>query len=144
MHFVTGGAYNGKSKWVKNFYGLTEDHCWKSAYDQTKIPLNVSRFYGDVVVLEGVEQWLKGLTVESGLEECRAIWQSLLGIWRTWESERHERTVVIIGTDITKGIVPMEKEERDWRDLTGWAYQDLAAVADRVDVIWYGLNQQLK
>lgn len=144
MHFVTGGAYNGKSKWVKNFYGLTEDHCWKSAYDQQKIPLNVSRFYGEVVVLEGVEQWIKGLTVDSGHEECRAIWQSLLGIWRSWESEQQARTVVIIGADITKGIVPMEKEDRDWRDLTGWAFQDLAAVADRVDVIWYGLNQQLK
>ena len=144
MHFVTGGAFNGKSKWVKTYYGLTENHCWKSGFDKPKIPLDVSRFYGNVVVLEGVEHWIKGLTLESEPEECRAIWRSLLGIWQSWESENQDRTVVIIGTDITKGIVPREKEERDWRDVTGWAFQDLALKADRVDVIWYGLNQQLK
>ncbi|WP_394172482.1 hypothetical protein [Guptibacillus hwajinpoensis] len=51
---------------------------------------------------------------------------------------------MIIGTDITQGILPFEREEQDWRELTGWAYQDLTDAADRVDVIWYGLNQQLK
>ncbi|KMM36726.1 bifunctional adenosylcobinamide kinase/adenosylcobinamide-phosphate guanylyltransferase [Guptibacillus hwajinpoensis] len=144
MHFVTGGANNGKAKWVKSFYGLTEIHYWKSPSDKPKIPIDVSRFYGNVVVLERMEEWIKGLTEDASLEECRAIWRSLLGIWQSWESENKERTVVIIGTDITKGIVPLEREERDWRDLTGWAYQDLTEAADRVDVIWYGLNQQLK
>ncbi|WP_347548480.1 bifunctional adenosylcobinamide kinase/adenosylcobinamide-phosphate guanylyltransferase [Pseudalkalibacillus hwajinpoensis] len=144
MHFVTGGAYNGKAKWVRSFYGVTEDHFWQSAYDTPKVPLDVSRFYGNVVVLEGVEQLIKGLTADVGLEKWRAIWGSLLGIWQSWENERQDRTVVIIGSDITKGIVPLEKEDRDWRDVTGWAFQDLTAAADRVDVIWYGLNQQLK
>ncbi|KMM36720.1 bifunctional adenosylcobinamide kinase/adenosylcobinamide-phosphate guanylyltransferase [Guptibacillus hwajinpoensis] len=144
MHFVTGGAYNGKAKWVKTFYGITENHCWKSGFNEKKIPLDDRRLYGDVVVFEGVEHWIKELTSDADLLECREIWQSLLSIWHAWENEREERTVVIIGTDLSKGIVPMEKEDRDWRDLTGWAYQDLTAVADRVDVIWYGLNQQLK
>ncbi|WP_394172500.1 bifunctional adenosylcobinamide kinase/adenosylcobinamide-phosphate guanylyltransferase [Guptibacillus hwajinpoensis] len=144
MHFVTGGAYNGKAKWVRTFYGITDERCWNSAFNETKMSLDDRRLYGDVVVFEGVEHWIKELTLDAGLLECRKIWQSLLGIWHAWENEREERTVVIIGTDLSKGIVPMEKEDRDWRDLTGWAYQDLTAVADRVDVIWYGLNQQLK
>jgi adenosyl cobinamide kinase/adenosyl cobinamide phosphate guanylyltransferase len=36
------------------------------------------------------------------------------------------------------------RENRLWRDVTGWAYQDLSAMADKVDVIWYGLNQTIK
>jgi adenosyl cobinamide kinase/adenosyl cobinamide phosphate guanylyltransferase len=50
----------------------------------------------------------------------------------------------VIGSDITKGVVPLEKENRIWRDLTGWAYQDTAAKAEKVDIIWYGLNQTMK
>ncbi|WP_394172484.1 hypothetical protein [Guptibacillus hwajinpoensis] len=56
MHFVTGGAYNGKAKWVRTFYGLTDDHYWKTPSDKPKIPIDVSRFYGNVVVLEGMEE----------------------------------------------------------------------------------------
>lgn len=58
--------------------------------------------------------------------------------------EKPSRKLVIIGTDISKGIVPLEKENRLWRDFTGWVYQDLVAKAERVDVIWYGINQIMK
>lgn len=34
LHFVTGGAYNGKTKWVKQLYGLENDVLWLSGYRQ--------------------------------------------------------------------------------------------------------------
>ena len=58
--------------------------------------------------------------------------------------KNYQRKLVVIGSDITKGIVPVEKENRLWRDVTGWAYQDLAAQADKIDIIWYGCNQTIK
>lgn len=51
---------------------------------------------------------------------------------------------MLIGSDISKGIVPMAAEDRWWRDTTGWVYQDLVSAAERVDVIWYGISQKLK
>jgi adenosylcobinamide kinase / adenosylcobinamide-phosphate guanylyltransferase len=61
-----------------------------------------------------------------------------------WEQEKPQKKLVVIGTDITKGIVPVDRENRLWRDVTGWAYQDLAAQADKIDIIWYGCNQTIK
>ncbi len=57
MHFITGGAYNGKRQWVKRYYTL--DHSlWLSAYngslpnkfEHTELPFTV--------IVEGVEQWI--------------------------------------------------------------------------------------
>ena len=52
--------------------------------------------------------------------------------------------VILIGTDITKGIVPIEAENRVWRDVTGRVYQDTVSICNRVDLIWYGINKRLK
>ncbi|MEQ2528694.1 hypothetical protein EKG37_17150 [Robertmurraya yapensis] len=132
MHFVTGGAYNGKRQWVRDRYPEAK---WVSAYmgDPFLVELD-----GLVVVLEGLEQWVKGSS------HTREEWKRQLEKWLTWENEDPSRQVVLIGSDISKGIVPMEKEDRDWRDMTGWVYQDVTAVSRQVDLIWYGINQTIK
>ncbi|WP_270180075.1 bifunctional adenosylcobinamide kinase/adenosylcobinamide-phosphate guanylyltransferase [Alkalihalobacillus sp. CinArs1] len=141
MHVVTGGAFNGKSKWVRDYYGVPLE--WYSAYDGTS--WDEKSFKKDVVVLEGLEEWIKTLVSDQkSLKETRRAVRSYIEAWSAWESGRDERTIIVIGTDIMKGIVPLEKEKRMWRDVVGWAYQDLVSLAERVDVIWYGLNQQLK
>lgn len=142
MHFITGGAFNGKRAWVKNTYGLTGS--WLSAYQETPLAKNINHINSDLLVLEGIEIWLKELTKTNHSNRCREIWIQIINNWLSWEKAEPERKLVVIGTDITKGIVPMEREIRLWRDVTGWAYQDLATKADKVDVIWYGLNQTIK
>jgi adenosyl cobinamide kinase/adenosyl cobinamide phosphate guanylyltransferase len=97
-----------------------------------------------VIVLEGVELWLKDLTKNYEANKCREIWNRRLENWLTWEKANLNRKLIVIGTDITKGIVPLEAENRRWRDVTGWAFQDIAAKSKKVDVIWYGLNQTIK
>ncbi|WP_026566970.1 bifunctional adenosylcobinamide kinase/adenosylcobinamide-phosphate guanylyltransferase [Bacillus sp. UNC41MFS5] len=144
MHFIIGGAFNGKRAWVKNTYSRFENKHWVSAYDGHSLPINLIDFDQGVVILEGVEIWLKDLTVTFDADKCREIWANCLEEWNTWENTAEHRKLIVIGTDITKGIVPMEVENRRWRDVTGWAYQDIASKAEKVDVIWYGLNQTLK
>ncbi|MDZ5474215.1 bifunctional adenosylcobinamide kinase/adenosylcobinamide-phosphate guanylyltransferase [Bacillus sp. 31A1R] len=132
MHFVTGGAFNGKRAWVKN---LLNNEChWISSYQGEEFP-NPTTFKGKVV-LEGMEQWTK--------KYSREHWRENLKQWLVWEKESADRQVIVIGTDIMKGIVPMEKEHRNWRDLTGWVYQDIVSLSSRVDIIWYGINQTIK
>ncbi|MDR7001820.1 bifunctional adenosylcobinamide kinase/adenosylcobinamide-phosphate guanylyltransferase [Neobacillus niacini] len=144
MHFITGGAFNGKRGWVRKTYQIQVKEQWKSAYQNELFPYELEDQSGEVLVLEGMEMWVKELMKEYEPSKCREIWKGSLNHWLSWEKAKKHRKLAVIGTDITKGIVPMEKENRLWRDLTGWAYQDIAASADRVDVIWYGLNQTIK
>lgn len=144
MHFVTGGAYNGKAKWVKKHYALEDDHVqWVSAYRGESLPLH---FHEDTVVLQGIEAWIKRTVSEQDIDAAaiRIKWQEIIGQWRIWKDEKVNRRCILIGADITKGIVPIEVENRIWRDATGWVFQDIVATSSRVDVIWYGLAQQLK
>ena len=143
MHFITGGAFNGKRAWVIKTYQVEKDESWLSAYENHPLPRNVNH-HQNFLILEGIEIWLKLLTEQVDVKQSLEIWNSCLNDWLKWEKEKAGRNVIIIGTDITKGIVPVEKENRLWRDLTGWAYQDTAAKALKVDVIWYGINQTIK
>ncbi|MED3562937.1 bifunctional adenosylcobinamide kinase/adenosylcobinamide-phosphate guanylyltransferase [Bacillus xiapuensis] len=144
MHFITGGAFNGKRKWVRKTYPIRINEQWKSAYQNASFPIKLREHQVELLVLEGMEMWVKALMKEYEPDHFRRIWKDCLNHWVLWERAEKNRQLVVIGTDITKGIVPMEKENRLWRDLTGWAFQDIAAIADRVDVIWYGLNQTIK
>ncbi|MCQ6279213.1 bifunctional adenosylcobinamide kinase/adenosylcobinamide-phosphate guanylyltransferase [Bacillus sp. EB600] len=144
MHFITGGAFNGKRAWVKNTYQVNEHDGWISAYENELLPLDLTKIDQDLLIFEGIEIWLKTLTEQFDLNECRAFFNRCLDHWLAWEKSKVVQQLVLIGTDITKGIVPLEKENRVWRDLTGWAYQDIAAKSDRVDVIWYGLSKTIK
>jgi adenosylcobinamide kinase / adenosylcobinamide-phosphate guanylyltransferase len=142
LHFVTGGAFNGKRAWVKKTYGL---NCsWLSAYQGTSLTEGFNHVNSEILVLEGIEIWLKELAEDYDSNRWRDIWNHTMNNWLIWEKAEPQRKLVVIGTDITKGIVPIEKENRLWRDVTGWAYQDLAAKADKVDIIWYGLNRTIK
>ncbi len=88
-------------------------------------------------MFEGVEAFIRRLP-------DRTHWETFFQTWREWEREKAGRIVVWIGCDITQGIVPMAKEERDWRDVTGWCYQQLTQWCDRVDRLWCGLAERMK
>lgn len=145
MHFVTGGAFNGKSKWVKAYNQINEENsCWFTAYRHDDLPNSLDSFSQDMIVLEGIEQWVKELLNIYEETAVREKWQELLQQWQSWEKDKQGRKVILIGSDITKGIVPATLEERVWRDVTGRVFQDTAAASKRVELIWYGINQRLK
>lgn len=54
------------------------------------------------------------------------------------------RDCVIIGDEISSGVIPLDKFSRKWRDETGRLYQFLASEADTVDRIFAGLALRLK
>lgn len=146
MHFVVGGAFNGKAKWVKQHYEQSKLD-WRSAYHpsfQKERFADVSTFT-DCTVLEGVEQYVNAyLSLQQNADKLREMFNEQVKAWHHWENELEERNLIIIGNDLSKGIVPVNQEDRLWRDVTGWCYQDLTAQADRVDLIWYGIARRLK
>lgn len=145
MQFVTGGAFNGKSSWVRAYNQINEDNSsWLSAYSQDILPVSLDHFEKRMVVIEGIEQWVKEWLTELDPEAVLGKWHALLEKWCMWERAEQGRWVILIGSDITKGIVPSEAENRVWRDVTGRIFQDTASICSRVDLIWYGINKRLK
>jgi adenosylcobinamide kinase / adenosylcobinamide-phosphate guanylyltransferase len=140
MQFVTGGAFNGKAKWVEGYNGRPKK--WLKLFKADRAPLPGK--YEGTVVMEGLE-YLVLSTIRTGKtsDEIRKDFFSLFMEWKSWE-DGLSNEVIWIGSDISKGIVPIEAETRQWRDVTGWVYQDLAAQSDRVYEIWFGLPAVLK
>jgi adenosylcobinamide kinase / adenosylcobinamide-phosphate guanylyltransferase len=142
MHFIIGGSFNGKAAWVKRQYA-EEEASWHSAYKGEYFP-EAAGAAPNCAILEGIEQWIREDIKRMDKDQARALWKERLDDWLRWEAGVQERKLVLVGTDITKGIVPIEKEDRDWRDASGWIFQDAAAAAERVDLIWYGISRRLK
>jgi adenosylcobinamide kinase/adenosylcobinamide-phosphate guanylyltransferase len=142
MHFVSGGAFQGKRKWVKAHYSLAnKPHIWCNGYEEEWFLPN-DHIMEQIVVFEGAEQWIRRMLNEHGQESMKQI-VSYFTAWKTWEMGG-ERTVVWIGCEIGQGIVPLDEKERIWRDIVGWSYQRLVAMCDRVDRLWCGIAERIK
>jgi len=146
MHLVIGGACNGKNAWVRRTYDLRgdDDVKWIKAYESPFTNAVLEAVDSTIVVMEGIDHWIKELSLELPSDQLRELWKDHLSRWERWEKECTGRLVVLIGTDITRGIVPMERTDRKWRDDVGWAFQDTVKLCNRVEQIWYGIPQRLK
>jgi adenosylcobinamide kinase / adenosylcobinamide-phosphate guanylyltransferase len=146
LHFVIGGACNGKANWVRNHYERCQysKESWIKAYHRPYYDGLSEDSDESLVVVEGIEYWIRELSAQHESDDVRKIWKETLVNWEGWEKEGRKRKVVLIGSDITRGIVPVEKVDRKWRDDAGWAFQDTVKACHRVDQIWYGIGQQIK
>ncbi|MGM0750972.1 MAG: bifunctional adenosylcobinamide kinase/adenosylcobinamide-phosphate guanylyltransferase [Bacillota bacterium] len=144
MYFVTGGSFNGKSKWVKVHFNLNStDTTWISLFNRERIHLEDIDFSKSVIVIEGLEYGIRSSIINND-PEIRKSLTTLMQFLKQWEEEEPDRKVIWIGSEIGKGIVPMDKLSREWRDMTGWVYQDLAEMSQKVWLVWYGLATSLK
>ena len=141
MYFITGGSFNGKGRWVRNHFRLTNsdaewvslfDGDWKAIYPKMSI-----------IVLEGIEYAVRGALLQKD-GDIRAAFRNWMQSLRKWEEESPDRKVIWIGSEIGKGIVPSDRSSREWRDMTGWVYQDLAEESQRVWLVWYGMATSIK
>lgn len=125
MHIIIGGAYNGKREYVRTMLAGRKvewqevGHSYNSDAIQT-------------IVISGIEKWL----AETDLSEAEAIDYVLTTV--------AGRDVIVVLTDIGRGIVPIDAQQRKLRDACGRLYQRLMAEADEVTRIWYGVAQTLK
>lgn len=147
MHFITGGSFHGKKSWALTFakeQGFVNGKVIR-LFDAKKIDIESDKEQStDFYIMEGLEWMIKHRLQEESLEQTIVYMKTLVEELLQWERIEKNRCVFLIGSDITKGIVPIDKEDRMWRDATGLIFQQIVKKADRVDVIWYGLNERLK
>lgn len=144
MHVVTGGAYNGKWEFVKDLYDLTDeaDFIKYSGYNKNKLPSDFSQIKTNYLIIQGIEVYVKSFFESEA--SVRSLTEKFVLSCHNWQELNPNGKLIIIGNDISKGVVPKEAEDRDWRDMTGLMYQRLVQVSERFDIIWYGINKQLK
>jgi len=96
-----------------------------------------------LIVFEGMEELLKN-RLQQKETDIWEQWVTVINGWKAWEAAGADRKVVFIGCDISKGIVPLDYCDRQWRDITGWCYQELARLCNKVEIIWNGIAQTIK
>lgn len=120
-----------------------DDYTWISAYKNDG--LNDLFHKEGIYIIEGIEVFLrKMIEQEQDIQSIREQIRQFIAKGLAWESASKNRELIMIGTDISKGIVPIDKKDRLWRDMTGWVYQDIVSQSKKVDVIWYGISSKLK
>ncbi len=143
MHFVTGGAHNGKLDWVKKHYELEEgNYTLISAYEGSDLPDSFEGYQTDVIVIEGLESFVKSFFNQE--KSVKSQSEAFLLACLNFKANNPDKQLVLIGQDISKGVVPVDPEERKLRDIVGILYQRLNKMSERFDIIWYGINRQLK
>ncbi|MEW9500873.1 bifunctional adenosylcobinamide kinase/adenosylcobinamide-phosphate guanylyltransferase [Jeotgalibacillus marinus] len=144
MHFVIGGAYNGKREWVKNKL-ITDAISADSIQFRKSVVERASCKDVQVIIWTGIEKWIEEKCVQ-GLSEATILeqWKRELTDLAHWEKGSNQRQVIIIGTDQSKGIVPLDRMKRFVRDVSGWCHQFTAKKASRVTRVWYGIAEELK
>tara|TARA_B100000929_G_C15371553_1_gene374544 strand:- start:55 stop:378 length:324 start_codon:yes stop_codon:yes gene_type:complete len=96
------------------------------------------------LVLHGLFEWLTAaLDSDFSSDEWRAQWREDLQRLSLAAAADHV-TLVIIANELGRGLVPVAREQRRLRDLSGWFTQDAAAHAEHVWYVRHGLVRALK
>ena len=120
MILIIGGAYQGKLDYAREKYELKGSDVFTCGADA--IDFGKRCIYG----IEEYVRWHPD-ALET-FREHREEWQD----------------TILICRDVSGGVVPMERVNRDWQKNTGKLCQYLAGEADQVIRIFCGMEQRLK
>lgn len=132
MHIFIGGAYNGKHEYVRR---------WLKEQELVDVEWYVGQFpkepTSQTVVVSGLEEAIKPLLEKDEVSLALQIAEQLQLL-----EKQHQ--VIIIATEIGRGIVPIDPQDRKLRDTLGRLYQQLFATSEHITRIWYGLAEEIK
>lgn len=125
MILIFGGSYQGKLEFAKETFGITENDVFTCTVD--------SEIDWSKKVLYNLDQsFLRH--VREGKESREVLKDHLDQL----------KDKILIVNDISQGIVPMERENRDWREMTGRAMLYISKEADEVYRVFCGLGNKIK
>ncbi|MFC2662859.1 MAG: bifunctional adenosylcobinamide kinase/adenosylcobinamide-phosphate guanylyltransferase [Eubacterium sp.] len=142
MILIFGGAYQGKKEYVINKYKIRDAQIYNCEnpdeyrdFSGRGGAAELRDAAGSFSALDHLEAWILREIRENRKpeEELRAALDD--GFWDG---------KIVICTDITQGIVPIDAEMRKWRDQTGKCLQLLAFRADEAVRVFCGLAETVK
>ena len=124
MTFLFGGVYQGMEEYARTHMGVESFHIIQDA--DTEVD------FSSGAVL-GLEKFVLG---------CVRRGESAVSYFEVHASEW--ANAVLIGMDFSCGLVPMDAQQRLWREENGRLNNYLAQRADRVVRLFCGLPQVIK
>ena len=126
MELIFGGAYQGRLEYAKSKYNLRDEDVFFCSDESAEIDLSKPVIYC-------MEKFLLACIREgrNPAEEFKNIFDDLAD-------------KIVIGTDISQGVVPIDRELRMWREETGRAMVKIAEASQSVTRIFAGLPLTLK
>ena len=125
MVLIFGGAYQGKLEYALDKFNMTEKdvfHCKEEA------ALDLS-----FKVISNLENFVMGC-VKEGLEAREILSE--------YGSALEDKIIIV--TDISQGVVPIDPVQRSWREMVGRTMLYLGGKAEKVIRIFCGLGQEIK
>lgn len=131
MELYLGGAFQGKLEYVKSLYnGKKIEIFGKDDFEKLCKSENSSGIWNDF-----------HLSIKSVLEKKMPPDEITT---KTLEIARKNPKIKIISCEIGSGIVPLDKNDRLWRDFCGHLLVALAQNAEKVERIICGIPQRIK
>lgn len=127
MILIIGGMAQGKLEYVKKTYQNKNLKIFEAL-----LPVSEEENIVDFLVVHHLNDWIR----ENGTkEECRQKLEACI---------KKFPNLIFISDEVGSGIVPLEKEERQWRDMVGALQVELAEKADEVVRVLCGMGQKIK
>ena len=126
MILIIGGRYQGKLDYARQRFGLSESDVFSCCADSDAIDF-------DRRCIAYIDRWTLGC-VRRGVDPLDFIQGNIARLSRA----------VVIATDISCGVVPVDAETRAWREACGRVNGFLASHADEVWRLFCGLPQRIK
>lgn len=124
MHLVLGGAYQGKLTWAAERYALQpSDICDLATCDAAPDALPPARCYTHLEALS---------------RHCRRTGVPSDALPRLLAAD------VVVAREVGSGVVPVDADERRWRECHGRLLRTLASEAEHVTRLFCGLPETLR
>lgn len=120
MILIIGGAYQGKTEYVKETYGVEPAECTPETALQTEA---VNRYHELVRVL-----------LEQGIDPKEYAVRLV----------KDNPDAIVICDEVGMGVVPVEKDVRIWREAVGRSLKILAQAAESVVRVYAGIPEIIK
>ena len=128
MILIFGGAYQGKLEYAQKTFQKDGRQVYVCRREQAQITPAP-----ETEIIYGLEDFVWACC-HSG-KDAKDLLQN---------QKEMLKDKILIACDVSQGIVPMDREERVFREMMGRTLTWLAAEADQVHRVFCGLGQRLK
>ncbi len=169
MILVIGGAYQGKEKWTRTKFLVKDDEFfharrvldsfevkYEDRLSVAKESIRNKKKVDDDISIEMTKHLIQELSdcladnnykVFTGLHHISKYVvknEDVIDEQLLFESMKNLlQGYILIGEDISQGLVPMDVEERNWREANGRLLIKLAGVAKEVYRVFVGIGKRI-
>ena len=125
MILVFGGSYQGKLDYTLERFKIDANYVYNCGED-TAMPVGKR-------IINGLDKWILAL-IKAGIDTDKTITDLI----------NQNPNAVVICTDISCGVVPIDPQMRKWREAVGRALAALSRESDEVVRLFCGIATRLK